>query len=106
MNSNSHDEQLGPLLRGSYQVTPVRNPDFRSAVWARIESTRRAPATWGAWLRLNTFRFASLAVASIAIAGVGGGLIATAQTNRDREHLVQRYLASIDPHQQINGEHR
>jgi hypothetical protein len=106
MNSNPHDEKLGPLLRSSLQVTPVRNPDFRSGVWARIESTRRTPATWGAWLRLNTFRFASLAVASIAIAGVGGGWIATAQTNRDREQLVQRYLASIDPHQKSSIEPR
>ena len=99
MNSNSNDEQLGPLLRDNYHVTPVKNPDFRTAVWARIESTRRAPATWGAWLRLNVYRFAFLAVASITIAGIGGGWIATAQAKQDREQLVERYLASIDPHQ-------
>jgi len=55
---------------------------------------------------LNTFRFASLAMAGIAIAGVAGGWIATEQTNRDREQLVQRYLASIDPHQHYNIEPR
>jgi len=106
MNSNLPDENLGPLLRGSYQTTPERNPGFRSGVWARIEARRRAPATWSAWLHLNMFRFASLAVATVAIAGFGGGWIATAQANRDHEQLVQRYLASIDPHQKSSVELR
>lgn len=104
MNSNPNDERLGQLLRNNYQVKPVKNPDFRTAVWARIESTRRAPTTWAAWLRLNVYRFAFLAIASIAIAGAGGGWIATAQANQNREQLVQRYLASIDPHQKTHTE--
>jgi hypothetical protein len=99
MNSNPNDEQLGPLLRDNWQVRPVKNPDFRTEVWARIEATRRAPATLGAWLRLNAVRFAFLTIASIAVAGTSGGWIAKAQANQNREQLVQRYLASIDPHQ-------
>ena len=106
MNPNPDDAQLGPLLRSSLQVNPVRNPDFRTAVWARIEAGRRVPATWGAWLRLNAARCAFLAVASIAVAGIGGGWIATEQASQNREQLVQRYLASIDPHQQTDTEPR
>jgi len=106
MNSNPNDEQLGQLLRDSWQVRASKNPDFRTAVWARIESARRAPVTWGAWLRLNVYRFAFFAVASVAIAGVGGGWIATAQAKQDREQLVDRYLASIDPHQKTGTESR
>jgi hypothetical protein len=106
MNSNPNDEQLGPLLRNNWQVRPVKNPDFRTAVWARIESTRRAPATLGAWLRLNAVRFAFLAVTSVAIAGAGGGWIAKVQTNQNREQLVQRYLASIDPLQKTETNSR
>ncbi|MBK9991014.1 MAG: hypothetical protein IPP19_09835 [Verrucomicrobia bacterium] len=106
MNSNLNDEQLGPLLRNNWQVRPVKNPDFRTAVWARIEAARRAPLTWGAWLRLNAARFAFLSVASIAIAGAGGGWIATAQANQNREQLVQRYLASLDPLQKTEANNR
>lgn len=103
MDSNLNDEQLGSLLRNHIQVRPVKNPGFRTAVWARIESTRRAPATWGDWLRLNVSRFTFLAVVSTVIAGAGGGWIATAQANQNREQLVQRYLASIDPHQKTGA---
>ncbi len=97
MNSNSNDEQLGSLLRNEWQVRPVKNPGFRTGVWARIEAARRVPATWGAWLRLNAARCTFLAVASIAVAGTSGGWIAKAQANQNREQLVQRYLASLDP---------
>lgn len=106
MNSNPNVEQLGPLLRNNWQVRPVKNPDFRTAVWARIESTRRAPATWGAWLRLNAVRFAFLAIASISVAGTSGGWIARAQANQNREQLVQRYLASLDPFQKTEASNR
>jgi hypothetical protein len=106
MNSNLNDEQLESLLRNNWPVRPVKNPDFRAAVWARIESTRRAPATWGAWLRLNASRFAVLAVASVVIAGTSGGWIAKAQANQNREQLVQRYLASLDPLQQTEANSR
>lgn len=101
MNPNPNDAELGPLLRENFQVTTGKNPDFRTAVWARIEAGRRVPATWGAWLRLNATRCAMLAVATVTIAGVGGGWIAKAQAEQNREQLVQKYLASINPHQKI-----
>jgi len=106
MNSNPNDEQLGPLIRNNWQVRPVKNPEFRTTVWARIEATRRAPVTWGAWLRLNASRYAVLAVASVVIAGTSGGWIAKAQANQNREQLVQRYLASLDPLQQTEANDR
>jgi len=99
MNPNQNDAELGPLLRENFRVTPGKNPAFRTAVWARIESSRRSPTTWGGWLRLNATRFALLAVAVVTIAGAGGGWIASAQAEQNREQLVQRYLASISPHQ-------
>lgn len=99
MNPNSNDAELGPLLRKNFQVGPTKTPAFRAEVWARIEANRRSPTTWSAWLRINATRFALLAVATVTIAGVSGGWIAKAQTEQNREHLVQQYLASIDPHQ-------
>jgi hypothetical protein len=99
MKTLPDDENFGPLLRDACRVSPTRNPQFRAAVWARIEAARRAPATWGAWLRVNGWRFASYAVLCAALAGTGGGWIARVHSERDREQLVQRYLAIIDPHQ-------
>jgi hypothetical protein len=99
MNPNSNDPELGPLLREHFQVGPAKNPAFRAEVWARIEANRRSPATWSVWLRLNATRFAMLAIATATIGGLGGGWIATAQAQQNREQLVERYLASIDPHQ-------
>jgi hypothetical protein len=104
MKTLPDDENLGPLLRDACRVHPARTPDFRAAVWARIEAVRRAPETWSAWLRLHSWRFASCALAGVVLAGAGGGWIAKVQSQRDREQLVRRYLASIDPHQ--HGHHR
>jgi anti-sigma-K factor RskA len=102
MKSLPDDKNLGPLLRAACRVSPARNPEFRAAVWARIEAARRTPATWAAWLRLNGWRFVSCALAGVVLAGAGGGWIAKSQSERDRERLMQRYLASIDPHQHLH----
>jgi hypothetical protein len=106
MTPPSDDGPLPRALRQHCRVTPEPNPDFRAAVWARIEARRRAPATWSAWLRANLRRTAALSVAAIALAGVSGGVLARIQAGQEREALVQRYLASIDPHRQIHAGHR
>jgi hypothetical protein len=101
MNSHPEDTELRDALRAHWHVHPQRNPDFRTSVWARIEASRRSPATWGAWLRLNTLRLASVAAVCVALAGVGGAWLARAEASHTRDQLVQRYLASIDPHARI-----
>ena len=103
---HSHDGPSREALREHWQVSPARNPAFRTAVWARIEAARGAPATWSAWLRLNFFRVSSFAVIAIALADAGGGALARNHASQQREELVQRYLASIDPHQRVHAAHR
>jgi hypothetical protein len=105
MNTHSQDEPLRELLRRSWTVAPQSNPGFRAAVWARIEAARRMPATWSGWLRINVARVSYCAAASIMFAGTGGGLLAASQANRERDQLIQRYVVSIDPHQQLNSTH-
>jgi hypothetical protein len=102
MNTTSEDGTLGPTLRKHWQVQPRCNPNFRTAVWARIEAARQTPATWNAWLRLNLARFAGVTVACVVLAGAGGVWLAREQSDRNREQLVQRYLASIDPHVRVD----
>jgi hypothetical protein len=105
MTPDPDDASFRQSLREHWQVSPPRNPGFRTAVWARIEAGRRAPATWSGWLRMNLFRVSTFAAASIFVAGAGGGFLAQAQASRDREQLVERYLASIDPHQKTHADH-
>ncbi len=101
MKTHPQDEALRQLLR-HWTVEPQVDPGFRAAVWARIDSARRMPATWSGWLRLNLVRVSYCSAASIVFAGTGGGLLAASQANREREQLIQRYVVSIDPHQQVN----
>jgi hypothetical protein len=101
MSTDHNDDQLGPLIRKGWTVSVQSNPNFRTAVWARIEAGRRLPATWSDWLKLNFTRVTMYAAASIALTTAGGGYLAANQANRDRDQLIQRYVTSIDPHQRV-----
>jgi hypothetical protein len=99
MKTHPPDNPFRQLLRRSWPVEPRPDPAFRATVWARIDATRRLPATWRGWLGLHLARISCCAAASIVFAGISGGLLATTQAHREREQLIQRYVASIDPHQ-------
>ncbi|MEY4489503.1 MAG: hypothetical protein RIQ79_2011 [Verrucomicrobiota bacterium] len=101
MNTNHHDEPLRKLLRTHDQTHAVRNPAFRTEVWARIESRRQIPVNWAAWLRPHLAGFTTAAAASVILAAGAGGWAATAQAGREHEAMVSRYVASIDPHRQV-----
>jgi len=98
MNTPDQDS-LRQALRRSWTVSPQVNPGFRGEVWARIEARRRVPVTWGGWLKVNFARAATFAVVSVALAGISGGLLGARKTEYEREQSIQRYVASIDPHQ-------
>ncbi len=100
MKTHSDDPQLRRLVREAFAVEPTRDPNFRAAVWARIDAAKSTPSTWSAWLRLHVAQFSAVAVMTVVIAGTAGGWIATKEASRNREQLMQRYLASVAPHQQ------
>lgn len=104
MNNHLNDQQLRQLLRRSWTVSPKSDPGFRAAVWARIEVGRRLPATWSAWLKAHVASVTVYAAATIIVASAGGGLLAANQAGRERDQLIQRYVASIDPHQRVNAQ--
>jgi hypothetical protein len=104
MNNHLNDQQLCQLVRQSWTASPKSDPGFRAAVWARIEAGRRLPATWSAWLKANLASVTVYAAASVVVAGTGGGLLAANQAGRERDQLIQRYVASIDPHQRANAQ--
>ena len=104
MNNHLNDEQLRQLVRQSWTASPKSDAGFRAAVWARIESGRRLPSTWRAWFKANLASVAVYAAASVVVAGTGGGLLAANHAGRERDQLIQRYVASIDPHQRANAQ--
>lgn len=101
MTINSQDKALRDLLRSNEWIAPAPSAGFRSGVWARIEARRRVPATWREWVKLHLVGFATAAVVSVVFSSGAGGWIATLQISREREAMVARYVASIDPHSQV-----
>lgn len=104
MKNPLNDERLRQWVRQGWTVSVDRDPGFRAAVWARIEARRRLPATWGAWLRLHLAGVVAGAAVVVLAAGAGGSLLASRQVEREREARIQRYVASIDPHQRVHAD--
>ena len=96
MDSSRDDQDLLRLLRGHVNVAPRANPDFRSAVWRRIEVRRAEQTRWAGWLRLHWTPVASATLASLALSVGIGSWAAGLQEQQMRERLVSQYVASID----------
>lgn len=96
MDPRQTDDDLARLLRGYLNVAPKASPDFRSAVWRRIESRRAAENRWTDWLRLHRTPVASAALASLALSVGLGNWAAGLQARQIRERWVEQYVASID----------
>ncbi|MBP7142297.1 MAG: hypothetical protein KBA71_10350 [Opitutaceae bacterium] len=101
MSSLNDDDHLRQLLRQGWPASASPSAQFRAAVWERIDAAKRKPATWPAWLRLHVPGVSAAGLAVILVAGIGGSLMARHQTARMREAQIQRYVASIDPHQKV-----
>ena len=98
MKTHPQDDALRGLLRESHPVDVQVNPRFRAEVWARIDAARRQPRSWFAWARIHLFGVGTAVAASLIVSAAGGGWVARVQVAHEREQLVERYLASIDPH--------
>jgi hypothetical protein len=100
MNSPMNDLQLRRALK-HWSPEATLNPQFRSAVWARIDAARGAPQTWGAWLRGHLLPVSSLAAVAFAAAILVGQQAASQTAAQQRQQLLQDYIVSINPHQQL-----
>jgi len=101
MKTHPQDDALRGLLRDSHPADAQANPRFRAEVWSRIEAARRQPRSWFAWARIHLFGVGTVVAASLIVSAAGGGWIAKVQVAHEREQLVERYLASIDPHAHV-----
>lgn len=91
MNSSSD-----PLSRAlsTWRIAPPRDPQFRAAVWARLQAAR--DQRWVSYVRHH----ATASFAAFALAVVAGGWLGQWQAHRlaaqDRETLALTYLSAID----------
>lgn len=96
MGPFQNDENLARLLLGRLCVAPRASPDFRAAVWGRIESLRTEQSRWAGWLRLHRTPVASATLVSLALFVGIGSWAAGLQELQMQERLVPQYVSSID----------
>lgn len=94
MKPPEDNETLSRALDG-WRVEPQRNPQFRPAVWARIEAAR-VGMSWPGYVRTHL----ALAAGLMAVALVGGGWIgreqARSRAETDRAVIAENYVRALD----------
>lgn len=94
MKSTETNDSLTRTL-AEWRVTPRREPQFRAAVWARIEAAR-GTMTWPGYARAH----AAVLAGALAVAVVAGGWVGTgraqARVAADRTEIVNAYVQSLD----------
>jgi hypothetical protein len=90
---NSSPTPLSGLLQ-RWRIAPPGDPQFRTAVWARLQAAR--DTRWAAYVRQH----AAASCAALALAIVAGGWLGQWQAHRqatqDRAVLATTYLGEID----------
>jgi hypothetical protein len=86
-----------PLLRAltDWRIAPQRNPQFRAAVWQRIEAARRAP-TWTGYVRAHSALVAGALMLAVVLGAWGGRERARARDAAARDALVAEYVHGLD----------
>jgi hypothetical protein len=79
----------------SWRIKPPSDPNFRPAIWARIQ--RRAGDTWTGYLRAHLAGWSAVALVAVGVAGWTGHAAAQAKLESNREQMVVSYLGELDP---------
>ncbi len=88
-----HNSLSGVLRR--WRVTPPANPNFRHAVWHRVNA--RVRESWPVYLRSHATAWSLAAVVMLGGAAYSGSALAQARARADREAMVVTYLVDLDP---------
>lgn len=96
MNLPESKDPLSDTLQ-AWRVTPRSSPNFRPAVWARIQRERRAGETWAAYMRTHLVGWTVGATLVVVAAGWSGHWAARAKIEAGREQMVVSYLGNLDP---------
>ena len=94
MSSSKDPNSLSKTLAG-WQVNPPRNPQFRAAVWARIEAAHQ-PSTWSKFARAHATLVGTLLFTAVAAGAWTGRVEAREQMKADRTAIAASYVHSLD----------
>jgi len=94
MNPTDSSDRLAPLL-AEWRLRPPPDPDFRHAVWARLQGAARP--SWAGYLRAHLAGWTIAAALAIVAAGWTGHQAAAARLDAEREQMVVSYLGNLDP---------
>jgi len=94
MNPPEPEDSLPRTLAG-WQVTPLRNPQFRPGVWRRIAALRREPS-WTAYARTHGATVAAALTVAVALGAWTGHERARDRDAAARSALVADYVHSLD----------
>lgn len=86
-----------PLLRtlAAWRVAPTRNPQFRAAVWARLERGSAAPP-WVVFARQHVVAVGGALVLAVTLGAVTGHGRARSRVAADSERLAAAYVQGLD----------
>jgi hypothetical protein len=94
--SSPPDDPLSRVL-ADWRVTPRRNPQFRSEVWARLAS--RGPAADDSWIgyaRAHAATVTALLALAVVIGAIGGHERARARLEAESGQIATAYVQSLD----------
>ena len=94
MNSPPRPDPLSRAL-ADWRLTPPRNPQFRTAVWARLDAARSAP-TWTVYLRAHGALVAGALMAAMVLGAWSGHARAHERDTAARAALVADYVHGLD----------
>jgi hypothetical protein len=86
-----------PLSRtlADWRVAPRPHPQFRAAVWARIDTARGA-ASWSSFTRAHLAAVAGAVAIAILAGAVTGRERARARVETERGQLANAYVQAMD----------
>lgn len=94
MSASKPDESLSRTL-ADWRVTPPRDPQFRTTVWARIEAARRAPS-WAGYVRLHAPAMAAALTIAVVLGAWIGREQARTRVEADRNEIASAYVQALD----------
>ncbi len=94
MNASEPNDPLDPVLADG-RVTPPRAAEFRTRVWARIESAK-LPASWPRFARLHPAAMAGVFSMAVVLGAVTGREHAKSRAAEDSDRLAASYVHGLD----------
>lgn len=94
MTPSEPNDSLSPTLQ-QWRVVPRSNPNFRAAVWARIDAAAR-PSTWTKFARAHPAIVTAFVVAGVLLGAWSGQNEAREHTEADRSVLAATYVHRLD----------